>query len=456
MEQMLQTLADFALSMKYEDLREETKYQAKRRIVDTFGCSMGAYHMEPPRIARQYAMRVTANPGATVLGTRHRTSPEMAALANGVMARYLDFNDTSNTRDAGHPSDMIPAILAVAESIGADGKKAITGIVVAYEVMDRMGQVLGLTQIGFDYTTYVAIGSAAGAANILGLSREQTLNAIALAASSYIGLLQIRMGDLSMWKGSSPGNASRNGVFCALIAQMGMTGPVEAFHGRYGFFKMVTQDHGVMKMQPFGGKDNPFMVEVSKLKYYPTDYECQTAANPAVELHQLLKDRIQEIEKVVIFGYKFGINVATDSKDKWDPKTRETADHSLPYVVATALIRGNVFLDDFEEKNFRDPERLALMKKIEAYEDQEYTKDYPESYRFRIEATLKSGEKLVRDIRYGKGHPKNPLSDQEIENKFRKLCKNILIPRQIDQALETLWHFESVNHISEIYSLFEL
>jgi 2-methylcitrate dehydratase len=197
------------------------------------------------------------------------------------------------------------------------------------------------------------------------------------------------------------------------------------------------------------------MVEVSKLKFYPTDYECQTAANPAVELHQLLKGRIQEIEKVVIYGYAFAINVAV-GKEKWDPKTRETADHSLPYVVATALIKGGVFQDDFEEKNFRDPERLALMKKIEAYEDPEYTKDYPESYRFRIEVTLKSGEKLMRDVRYGKGHPKNPLTDLEVETKFRNLCQNILIARQIDQALETLWRFESIKTISEIYSLFEL
>ena len=456
MDQMLQILADFATSLKYEQLREETIYQTKRRIVDTFGCSMGAYHMEPPRIVRRYAMQVTANSGATVLGTSHRTTPELAALANGVMARYLDYNDTSNTRDAGHPSDMIPAMLAVAESIGADGRKAIVGIVVAYEVMDRMGQVFGLTQIGFDYTTYVAIGSAAGAANILGLSREQTANAIALATSSYIGLLQIRVGSLSMWKGSSPGNASRNGVFCALIAQMGMTGPVDAFHGPSGFFRMVTHDHAVMKMQPFGGKDNPFMVEVSKFKYYPTDYECQTAANPAVELHHLLRGRIQEIEKVVIYGYKFGINVAVDCKEKWDPRTRETADHSLPYVVATALIKGDVFLDDFEEKNFRDPERLALMKKIEAYEDPQYTKDYPESYRFRIEVTLKSGEKLVRDVRYGKGHPKNTLTDQEIETKFRNLARMTMLPKQIDLALEKLWHFELVDNMSDVFGIFEL
>lgn len=455
MDQMLQKLAEFATSLQYEQLKKETVYQCKRRIIDTLGCSIGAYHMEPSRIARHYAMQSTGNPGATVFGTRHRTTPELAALANGVMARYLDFNDTSNTRDAGHPSDMIPAMLAVAESVGADAKKAMAGIVVAYEVMDRMGEVLGLTQIGFDYTTYIAIGTAAGAANILGLSREQAANAIALAASSYIGLLQIRMGHLSMWKGSSPGNASRNGVFCAQIARMGMTGPVDAFHGPYGFFRMVTEAHDVMALTPFGGQDTPFMIELSKLKYYPTDYECQTAANPAVELHQVLKDRIGEIAKVVVYGYKFGIDVAC-TEEKWDPMTRETADHSLPYVVATALITGDVCHDDFEEENFRSPDRLELMKKIEAYEDTRYTEDYPESYRFRIEVALDSGEEIVKDVRYGKGHPKNPLSDQEIEAKFLKLCKHTLLPQQINRALETLWKFELVDNIADVFSIFEI
>jgi 2-methylcitrate dehydratase len=455
MDPMLQKLADFATSIRYEDIGQESVHQSKRRIIDTLGCMIGAYHMEPARIARHYAMQAIGNPGATLFGTRFRTTPELAALANGILARYLDFNDTGSTRDAGHPSDMIPAMLAVAEAIGADAKAALTGIVAAYEVMERLAETLGLTQIGFDYTTYVAIGTAAGASNILGLSRGKTANAIALATASYIGLLQIRMDNLSMWKGCSPGNASRNGVSSAMIAGLGMTGPDEAFHGRYGFFKMVSEAHAVMEVKPFGSKDRPYMIEVSKLKCYPTDYECQTAANPAVELHHVLKGRIEEIEKVVVHAYQFAMNV-TATKEKWDPKTRETADHSLPYVVATALITGGVCHADFEEENFRSPHRLDLMKKIECYEDPEHTSDYPKYYRFRIEVTLKSGEKVVRDVRHGKGHPQNPLSDQDIETKFRKLSKHLLLPRQIDQGLETLWNFEGVDDMSAFLSIFEM
>jgi 2-methylcitrate dehydratase len=327
-------------------------------------------------------------------------------------------------------------------------------VVVAYEIMDRMGETWAITGDGFDYTTYVAIGSAAGAGNILGLNRNQMANAIALATSSYIGLLQIRVGNLSMWKGSSPGNASRNGVFAALMAKAGLTGPPDVFQGPSGFIHQCVTNN--VPLKPFGGLNNPYMVETSKFKFYPTDYECQTAANPGVELHQMLKGRMQEIDKVVIYGYKFGVGVGVDSKDKWDPKTRETADHSLPYVIATALIKGDVFLDDFEEKNFRDPERLALMQKIEAYEDPEYTREYPEAYHFRIEVTLRSGEKLMREVRYAKGHPKNTLTDQEIEIKFRKLTKPVMLPAQVNIALEKLWRLEEINDLSQIISIFEL
>jgi 2-methylcitrate dehydratase len=410
--------------------------------------------MEPPKIARHYAMESTADPGARILGTKHYTTLELAAFANGVMGRYLDFNDTSHTRDSGHPSDMIPAMLSTAEYCGCNGRSAITGIIVAYEIMDRLGEVCGLTQIGFDYTTYVAIGSAAGAGSILGISESQMANAIALAASSFIGLLQIRVGHLSMWKGCASGNASRNGVFAAMIAARGMTGPIEAFRGPSGFLCLLTR--GDVELQAFGGPEKPFMVEMSKFKNYPSDYECQCAVNPAIELHQFLKDRIGEIEKIVVYGYKFAINVATDSRDKWDPRTRETADHSLPYLVAVALIKGDVWLDDFEEKNYRNPERLALMKKIEVREDEEFTRDYPESYRFSIEVMLRSGEKFVRDVRYAKGHPKNPLTDDEIETKFRKLSREVMSHQQIDTVLKELWHIEEVDDISDIITSLEL
>jgi 2-methylcitrate dehydratase len=399
-------------------------------------------------------MEVTANPGATILGTRHHSTPELAAFVNGVMGRYFDFNDTSHTRDSGHPSDMIPAILAISEYTGANGKAAINGVVVAYEIMDRLGEVCGLTQIGFDYTTYVAIGSAAGAGTILGLNQTQMRNAIALAASSNIGLLQIRLGQLSMWKGCASAHASRNGIFSAIIAGRGMTGPEEAFTGPSGFIHQLTK--GDINLPAFGGRDKPYMVELSKFKYYPSDYECQCAVNPAIELSHLLNGRIHEIEKIVIYGYKFAIGVTTDSRDKWDPKTRETADHSLPYLVATALIKGDIWLDDFEEQSYRSPDRLALMKKIEVYEDKEYTQDYPESYRFRIEVILNTGERLIRDVRYAKGHPKNSLTDQEVEAKFRKLSSEVLPPVPISIALENLWHLEEVDSISNLLALFKI
>src|SRR3972149_7732290 len=176
-------------------------------------------------------------------------------------------------------------------------------------------------------------------------------NALALAAVSNINLRQIRVGGLSMWKGGAAGNASRNGVFAAILAKRGMTGPGEAFEGRQGFFNIIPG--GPLKFPAFGGNGQMFKVEDAKFKYYPTDYEGQCAIGPAIELHHLINGKVDEIEKLVVYTYEHAVDVTADSRDKWNPTTRETADHSLPYVLAVALTKGNIWLDDFTDERIR-------------------------------------------------------------------------------------------------------
>ena len=451
MDRILQFLSDYAISLTYEKLPAEVVHQVKRLVIDSLGCAMGGYLEEPPKIARAHALEVTAARGATVLGTSHRTAAELAAFANGVMVRYLDFNDALGVN--GHPSGNIPAVLAAAEYASADARTAITGIVLAYEVQNRIADARKPPRRGWDHAVYMVLGSAAGAGKALGLTHGQMANALALAATTSVALGQTRRGTLSMWKGCAEGNSSRNGVFAALLARRGMTGPGEAFEGVAGFIKHVS---GPLELSPFGGDGQPFEIEASRFKYFPTDYEAQVAAQPAVELHKLLTGRVEEIEKVVVDAYGGAIFMAADSPDKWNPTTRETADHSLPYVLSVALAKGTVGLDDFTEERIRNPQIHALMQKIEVREKEEYTRAFPEATCFRIELITKSGEKHVREIRYGKGHPKNPMSDQEIEAKFRRLAEPVLGPGQANKILDRLWHLEEVRDLREILNLFEL
>lgn len=454
MDYVLKFLTDYAESLTYEKLPNEVVHEVKRRVIDSLGCALGGYNMLPPKIARAHALEVTANPGATVLGTSHRTSAELAAFTNGVMVRCLDFNDTSHGRAGGHPSDNIPAVMAAAEYAGADPRALISGIVLAYEVMDRFVDYCPIINRGWDHATYQAFSTAAGAAKVFGLAPEQMANALALAVTPNGATWQTRVGSLSMWKGCAAGNAGRNGVFAAQLAKRGLTGPDEAFAGANGFLKQVA---GVapLELKGFGGEGRLFKIQEAKLKYYPSDYETQCAVHPALELRHELGGRVDEIEKIIVDTYHLAVKVAADTPDKWHPKTRETADHSLPYVLSLAFVRGNVWLDDFTEERINDPQLRSLMPKIEVHEKEEYTKASPDSHYFRIEVITRSGQRLVRETRYAKGHPKNPMSDAEIEDKFRRLAAPLLKPAQINSILERLWYLEEVN-VPEIMSLFKL
>ena len=228
MDRILEFLSDYAVALKYQDLPARVVHEVKRRVIDTLGCAMGGYTMEPPRIARAHAMEASSTPGSTILGTVHKSTLEAASFANGVMARYLDFNDT--TIKGGHPSDNIMPILAAAEYAAADMRTAIVAIVIAYEVQDRFGAVSrAIRTHGWDNAIYVGIASALGAAKVMGLDKEQMAYALSLATIPNAAMNQTRVGHLSMWKGCSAPNSAKNGVFAALMARRGMTGPLEAF-----------------------------------------------------------------------------------------------------------------------------------------------------------------------------------------------------------------------------------
>ena len=454
MDRILDFLSEYASGISYEKLPERVVHEVKRRAIDSLGCAMGSYNMGPPNIARAHAVEVGSNPGATVLGTRHRTAPELAAFANGVMVRYSDFNDMSVGRKAGHPSDNIPAVFAAAEYVGADMRSTIAGIVLAYEVQDRVGDVCEpVIDGGWDYVVYTNFAAAAGAGKVMGLTRVELANALALAVVPNGPMFQTRVGQLSMWKGCAAANAARNGLFAALLARRGMTGPDQAFEGSCGFNKQ----YGVtVKLPTFGGGAVPFTIEHSRFKAYPCDYEAQCCVTPAAALHKALQSRMDDVERIEIETYEHGVQCSADTPDKWNPTTRETADHSLPYVAAVALSRGTVWVDDFTEERIRDPKVHALMQKIEVRAIDEFNRAWPEAYPFRITVTMKSGQKHVEEVYYAKGHPKNPMTDQEVEAKFRRLAEPVMGQAAAGRALHVLWQMEKMRSMQELLSLFVL
>jgi 2-methylcitrate dehydratase len=454
MDRFLDFLSSYGSSLTYGDLPKEVIHEVKRRLIDSLACAMGAYEAPPSKIARSLALEVSSTPGSTVLGSRHSSSPELATFANGVMVRYLDYSDAcrgSDSKEGGHPSDNIPAVLSVAEYVGSDPKTVLTAVALAYEVQGRLSDSASLQARGWDHVAYVAFSSVMGAGKVLGLGKKEMAQAIALAAIPNIPLRQTRRGELSMWKGCAGANSARNGVFCALLASKGLTGPQEAFEGHWGFLNQVT---GPMELPPFGGNARPYRILDTKLKFFPAEGNSHCTIHAALELRKQIANPT-DIESVVVTTYDHAVGILADTPEKWRPSTRETADHSLPYIVSVALADGVFNVEQFAEERIRDPQIQALMKKVKVERDQEFTKSFPRMQRTRVEVITRTG-RLAKEVSYPRGDPMNPMDDSEVEDKFRHLTKPLLNASVVDRALESLWHFEEAKSVKEVLRLFAL
>ena len=446
MDRTVDMISTYAASLTYSDLNPEALHAVKRSLIDSIGCALGAFTVEPVKIAGRLAARVSSTMPASVLGTSIKTSLEMAAFVNGVMVRYLDFSDDYLNKDGPHPSDNIPAVLAICEALHAGGKSLACGITLAYEIVDQLVDSAEFHDRGWDYVTETSIGSALGAGKVLSLSKQQMAQALALAIVPNITLWQTRVGELSMWKGCAGPNAARNGLFAALLAWEGMTGPGQSIEGRCGLWNQVT---GRFELGSFGGSGRPFKIQDTFFKSMPVRYKAQLPVETALALRNEVEiDSIDCIRVVLDAG-----TLIFDDPENWDPRTRETVDHSVPYLVVAALVDGEISEKTFTPERFRDPKILALLKKLTMEEDSYYTQEFPRTFHCCIEVTDKSGHKRVKHLTNPKGHPANPMSDAEIEAKFFKLTSKTLSPRQARTALELLWHLEDIEDVASIFNV---
>ena len=451
MDKTTEKLADYATSLRYEQLTPGALRATQKLVLDTLGCAVGGYRSTPARIARRLAARSSSTPAARVWGTGEPASVEAAAFANGVMARYLDFNDTFMSHEVAHPSDMIPAILAVAEAHHASGRDALLAIAIAYEVFAVFADVCSLWDKGWDHGLYIGLGVAAGAGRLSGFTKEQMANAIAIACTANVPTRQTRSGALTMWKGSAAPAAARAAVFAVDLAREGMSGPSAAFEGRHGVWDQVT---GKFALGAFGGGGVPFAVERSGIKYFPTEYHSQVPLGLILKLRE--KVAVDDIESVHVETYHFTYTEIGSEPEKWRPTTRETADHSLPYMLAAALSDGGISVDTFSEQRIRDPKLPPLMDRIRISENAEFTRKSPASMECRIEITTRQGARHVEAGSYPRGHAKNPLTDAEVEQKFKALCRGIVPEQRCAALLKAVWALDAAPDVGELLELIRI
>ena len=450
MSNLAEQLSDYGTSLKYADLPSDVVHLAKRFIIDTIGCALGGYDSEPSKVARAVAGEVTPAHPVTVMGSGQSSSLDLAVFANGVMIRFLDFNDGYTSKESGHPSDSIAAALSATEAAGGSGKRLLVSTVLAYEAFCRICDTVDIKPRGFDHVTVGGIASVLAAARAMKLSKEQTFQALNLGIASNVALYQTRIGDVSMWKGCAYANASRNAVFSVQLARAGLTGPSPIFEGDGGYFRAVSGEPFALK--EMGGKDHPFKINECSIKQFPLGQYSQTVAQAALEVRELY-GQPEEIAQVNISTLQTAVNIMAGDPEKWTPKNRETADHSMPYTAAVALMFGTVESRHFDDEFLKDPDLLELVSKVTVSVSNEANARAPEAMLCDFEVVTKSGEEHSVQVAYHKGHYRNPLTDNEVDRKFRSLAQEHLSAERVDALLDRLWHLEDVQNVGDLIRL---
>jgi 2-methylcitrate dehydratase len=419
MDNLTQHLATFSASLAYEQIPHAILHHARRSLIDSIGCAFGGLDCEAAGIGRRIAEGAAPSRHAgAVIGSNALAPGEEAAFLNTVMIRYLDFNDAWH---AGHPSDMLGALLALAGPAGADGRRLLTAMVVAYEVAFQMIPPTKMRERGWDQGYVIGIATTCGLGNLLGLPVDRLAHAISITSVANVPMRNTRAGKLSLWKGAATAFAIRNAVFATLLAADGMTGPDAPFEGRHGLWEQIT---GPFELDKFGVDGGEWKFPWIRLKYWPVEYNAQAGVWAALRLRK-------EIGAADIAG----INIATywsawheigSEPEKWDPSTRETADHSLPFIFARALVDGTITLASFDEAAYRDPSLRPLMAKITVREDPVIEALYPTQIVMRVEAVATDGRRRSIEIANPRGDNTNPMDDDEVAAKFHSLAEPVL------------------------------
>src|SRR3984893_1990227 len=423
----VEQLANFVARMTYEDLSEEARHQLKIRILDALGCAIGALEGPPIKMLRAQLEDFGGNPLATLIGGG-KTAPDRAALSNSALVRYLDYNDSYLAKkETCHPSDNLGAVLAASEYAHRNGREFLTALAIAYQVQCRLSDVAPVRAKGFDHTTQGAYAVAAGVARALGLDQQNVANAVAISGTAYHALRVTRTGSLSNWKGLAYPNTAFGATHAAFLAMRGITGPMEVFEGNKGLMDAIT---GHFELD--WAQENLEAVRRTSVKQYNAEFHSQSVLEGVLELRAAQHVRPEEIEhvKIDIFDVAYHIIGGGEEGDKQQVRTKEEADHSLPYMVAVALLDGEVLPAQYVPERIEREDVQSLPRKVTIRPDEALSKRFPAEMSCRIQITLKDGRTLRIEKQDYEGFYTRPMLWEQAVAKFERLATSYTNTRQ--------------------------
>ncbi|HET6361648.1 MAG TPA: MmgE/PrpD family protein [Gemmatimonadota bacterium] len=415
----VERLAAFVARARWEDVPDAAREQLRIRILDSLGCAIGALDGDPVRMIREHLDDFGGAERCTRIGGG-RTAPDRAAFYNGALVRYLDFNDSYLAPgETCHPSDNLSAVLAAAEYAGASGRDLLTALTVSYQVQCRLSDEAPVRDRGFDHTTQGVYGAAAGAARALGLEPAQAANALAIAGTAFNALRVTRTGALSHWKGLAGPNAAFAGVHAAFLAMRGITGPSEVFEGNKGFEESIAGPFEVAWETE--GLDR---VTRTILKRYNAEIHSQSTLEGTLELrvrHAIDPATIERVE-IETFDVAFNIIGGGEEGDKTIVTTKEEADHSLHYMVAVALLDGQVLPAQYESDRIQRGDVQSLLRKVTVRPRGDFSRRFPGEMPCRVVIRLRNGTTHENEKRDYEGFRTRPMRWETVGAKFEGLA----------------------------------
>ncbi|HXZ34228.1 MAG TPA: MmgE/PrpD family protein, partial [Terriglobales bacterium] len=433
-------------------LSQDAVYQAKRFLLDSVGCALGGYQQHDVKIALEVLDETAGRGPSTVIGTGKRIDPVSASLANALMIRCMDYNDIYWKQDPSHPSDIFPAALACCERARGDGKDLIVGLVLGHEFEMRFCEVAfpGIRERGWHHGTLTAFVSPIVAGRALHLGWEQIQHAVGISASRHATLGAVTAGKLTMMKNTVDPMATQSGVLAALMAEKGYTGPQHVLDGKEGLTHCLGPEWRLNILTE--GLGESWRITQCGMKAFPTEALTHTPISAVLDLVKSNDLKPERVTKIQIRSLARAADILSDPS-KYDPRTKETADHSLPYVIAAALVDRQVTPAQFTMKKIMDPVIRAQLKKVEVVADPEIEKVFPALQRVIVNILTSNGSNYSRQLDYPKGDPRNPLTDAEIEEKFAALSDGVLSAGAQRKLKDAISNLEKVDSVSKLMAL---
>ena len=446
MDGITRQIVEYASSINESVLTDSVLHAVNRAMVDTMAAMISGFESEPARICARLARAYShKDMKCTMMGYGITTTPELATFANGTMIRHTDFNDIG---PGNHTSDNIAGCLAVGEAVHATGKQVAVAIVLAYEIAGSLAMAGGVGPLsqgnngGWDDQVYLP-ATAAAVSKLMGLDEDRMANAISLAVVPHMPMSVTHVGALSHWKACRASENTRHGVWAAIMAREGMTGPCQPYEARDGYFDHVGQYRALhIPLNPNGQR----IVEMMGTKRTPTEGSSQAALELIPQIRQWTK--VNEIESIR-YEMPFGNWQEIADPPKFDPRNRETADHSMPYMLARAIMDGEIYLNSFTKEKYTDPACRALMAKMKFYPNAEWTGNAPA----RITIRKTTGEEKSWDsfngVRHSpQGQVNTPMTDDEINSKFERVSKYFSIDSAQQEQARKNW--ENITELPDI------